>query len=146
MKTTILEFLKEENEFSDSKIIDTDGNLLILYHGTETKFSTFDISKQKNGWLGKGFYFTDDLESTKEYGNIILKVYLNIRNPFIVSGNSPSDVLTEVKNKYHNDDNLFNDDISILLKKYNHDGIIFNHWDKGLMISCFYPNQIKIIN
>ncbi len=30
-----------------------------------------------------------------------------------------------------------------VLKENGYDGIIFNHWDRGIMISCFEPNQIK---
>jgi hypothetical protein len=40
---------------------------------------------------------------------------------------------------------LFESDVSTVLKKYSYDGVIFNHWDKGNMISCFYPEQIKLI-
>lgn len=32
-----------KNWFKDSKIVDADGNPLVLYHGTERDFDTFDF-------------------------------------------------------------------------------------------------------
>ena len=117
---------------------------MIFYHGTNNKFDSFDEKYQLNGWLGKGFYFTDNKESAKEHGKYIMKVHLDIRNPFYVEGESPSDVYTEINQKL-NSDRTDNDEISYLLKKNLYDGVVFKHWDKGYMYSCFYPNQIKIL-
>lgn len=71
-----------------------------------------------------------------------MKIFLNIRKPFIVNGDSPNDVYYEIKEKYGNFDES---DVSIILKQKGYDGVIFNHWDKGNMISCFSSNQIKKI-
>ena len=107
-----------------------------------TKNQTFE-DKQKIGWLGKGFYFTNNKNATKEYGKSVMKIFLNIRKPFIVNGDSPSDIYYEIKEKYGN---CGGSDLSIILKQKRYDGVIFNHWDKGNMISCFSSNQIKIIS
>lgn len=115
-----------------------DNNLpKLYYHATNTNFEDFDIQYSKNGWLGKGFYFADNKQVIKEYGKKILQVFLKIENPFYVKGDSPSDIITELKNTYGDGD------INYILIKNNHDGIIFNHWDKGFMCMCLYPNQIK---
>lgn len=131
----------ENNTNDSSKVIDENGEPLICYHGTKINFDVFDTDRQKNGWLGKGFYFTDNKKRTKEHGKIILQVFLNIRNPFIVKGEAPSDVISEVKEIY----NSSNDDVSITLKDNNHDGIFFKHWEQGNIFTCFNSNQIKII-
>jgi hypothetical protein len=134
----------ENNPNNASKMIDDNGEPLICYHGTDTKFDVFDTKYQKDGWLGRGFYFTDDKKLTKDYGKINLSVFLNIKNPFIVKGNSPSDIIWEINTQY-NPSNMQNSDVSQTLKMHNHDGIFFKHWDKGNMFSCFYSNQIKHI-
>jgi hypothetical protein len=136
------EYSKES--FNDSVIVDSEGELLELYHGTDNKFDSFNEEYQLNGWLGKGFYFTDDINYAKENGKYVMKVHLNIKNPFYVEGNAPSDVYTEINKKYNPDKSLF-DDLEVLLKNNGHDGVIFKHWDIGNMYSCFYPNQIKIL-
>ncbi len=48
--------------FSNSKAVDENGKLKVLYHGTATgEFSTFDKSKGSvEGDFGSGFYFTDN--------------------------------------------------------------------------------------
>ena len=52
--------------FGNSKIVDKNGNPLIVYHGTDTtdNFDTFD--KKRIGWhdygyFGEGFYFTKNI-------------------------------------------------------------------------------------
>ena len=132
-----------ENTNNSSKIVDENGEPMLVFHGTKVKFNDFDEDKQKIGWLGRGFYFTNDKNTTKEYGKSVMKIFLNIRKPFIVNGESPSDVYYEIKEKYGNIDES---DVSIILKQKEYDGVIFNHWDKGNMISCFSSNQIKIIS
>ena len=133
----------ENNPNISSKIIDENGEPMLVYHGTKIEFNQFDIDKQKIGWLGKGFYFTNNKGATKEYGKSTMKIFLNIRKPFIVKGDAPNDVEYEIKTKYNT---TIDTDVSILLKEKGYDGVVFNHWDKGNMISCFTSNQIKIIN
>jgi hypothetical protein len=69
--------------FKDSKIRDKHGNLLVVRHGTNDDFHIFDFAKSgKNGKAeGYGFYFSDDAEITKRYGDIQKEVYLNITKP-----------------------------------------------------------------
>jgi hypothetical protein len=133
----------ENNKSDSSKMLDENGEPMIFYHGTKTKFDRFDPDKQKIGWLGRGFYFTDDKIETKQYGRNMLKVFLNIRNPFSVIGNGPNDVAYEIRSKHNSVDIM---DVSTTLKENGYDGLIFNHWDQGNMTTCFDPNQIKIIN
>ena len=75
---------KEQQEFfKDSVIRDKNGKLLVVRHGTSEDFHIFDFSKSgKNGKAeGYGFYFSDDGEITKRYGEIQKEVYLNITKP-----------------------------------------------------------------
>jgi len=113
----------------------------ILFHGTDSRFTEFSNEHARNGWLGRGFYFTDDKSSAKKHGKILMKVSVDLRKPFVVQGESPSDAYTEVNKKY----GVVDGDLSISLKDNGYDGVIFNHWDQGLIIACFSPDQIKII-
>ena len=83
------------NWFGDSKVVGEDGKPLVVYHGTNGDFNTFDDERfgaTDGGGLGRGFYFSerptarDTLEknwkmAADTYGNAIYPVYLNIKNP-----------------------------------------------------------------
>ena len=73
---------KEQQEyFKDSKVTDENGNLKVMYHGSQESFTAFDRKKAKSsGYYGSGFYFTDSDSHAKQYGNTY-EVYLNITNP-----------------------------------------------------------------
>lgn len=129
-----------ERWFGGSKVVDANGKPLVVYHGTKDTFNVFESSAQKNGWIGKGFYFTEDKSLAKSFGRIIISAYLRIESPFVVIGQSPSDVLSEIKVKYP-DVNEFN--ISEVLNRKGYDGIYFRHWDQGGMYTAFKPAQIK---
>ena len=56
---------KEQQEFfKDSKVRDENGNLLVVYHGTDADFTAFDISKGRRMILGNGFYFGTNKEKS----------------------------------------------------------------------------------
>lgn len=64
------------NEFASA---DKNGRI-VLYHGTQAKFKSFDKSFVNSGYgmqeYGYGFYLTDDYETAKEYsrGGIVMMV------------------------------------------------------------------------
>lgn len=53
----------------------------IYYHGSNSKFTTFDKSKIRENKLGLCFNFTDDYSMAYQYGDNILKVHLDLNNP-----------------------------------------------------------------
>jgi hypothetical protein len=65
-----------KNWFGDSKVVDDKGQPLVVYHGTDAEFDVFDRKKQRDGRLGKGFYFTSSPEEAKLYGKNVMPVYL----------------------------------------------------------------------
>jgi len=79
------ELSKEQQDFfANSKVRDSEGNLLVCYHGTDAKFTVFDKSKinSSNGaFYGKGFYFSNSKSAANQYGNNVYEYYLNITNP-----------------------------------------------------------------
>lgn len=63
---------------------------MIAYHGTENEFTIFDESKIGSssgnmGFLGKGFYFSKQLEVARAYGNV-KTVELSLEKPFTLNG------------------------------------------------------------
>ena len=78
---------KEQQEyFKDSKVRDEDGNLLVVYHGSPSKFTVFSHEKMNThgNAHGRGFYFTENKNLAEGYekdGGQLLKGYLNIENP-----------------------------------------------------------------
>jgi len=58
-----------KNWFGESKVVDTEGKPLVMYHGTGTTIEAFDPSftGKGNDQLGSGFYFTTDSDQAKGY-------------------------------------------------------------------------------
>jgi hypothetical protein len=126
---------------NSSKVVDENGEPLVVYHRSKKIIYYFDTDKQLNGWLGKGFYFSESKIEFKDYGNKLLSLFINVRNPFIVKGESPTDFLYELK-KIFNTDKF---DTTQTLIENSYDGVIYKHWDyEGKMFSCFNSNQIKL--
>ncbi len=77
--------------FRDSKAVDENGKLKVMYHGTPAGgFTRFNTYGSNYGLFGLGSYFTDNAEVAEGYSNKksrkegqkqIYKVYLNIKNP-----------------------------------------------------------------
>ena len=131
----------ENDPENSSKIVNPKtGEPLVVYHGSKSKFTTFDKGRQKDGWLGRGFYFTPNKNVAKGFGKSVSHSFINIKHPFEVKGQSPSDVITEVNQKYGG---ALGDQIQDILFNNGYDGVIFNHWDTGVILSTFEPNQIK---
>lgn len=111
-----------------------------VYHGTNAKFEMFNDTNMKNGWLGKGIYFTPEKTFAKENGKFIKEVILETKNPFVIKGDSPNDVLSEIKAKFPQADEF---NMAKILKDNGYDSIKFKHWDKGEMTTVFSKDQIK---
>lgn len=145
------EFLTESNLndnfwnwFGESKVVDSKGNPLVVYHGSHSKFSKFSNTS----------YFTDDYYNADGYagGEYIYETYLKIRNPLIIDckdrkwddletphGNSTGEIACNI------------------IKRGGFDGIIFinikdswiddvDYQDAGTVYVVFSPTQIKSID
>ena len=143
--------------FGDSKVVDESGKPLVVYHGTNADFDTFDKKKigsaTDDGLWGKGFYFGN---KETPYGNNQMQVYLKMQNPFIVNDfKSVEDIANYLDVDEHNfridSNNLIhfsqpqvNQITSHIISK-GHDGVIVNQgiWNEYV---AFEPNQIKSVN
>lgn len=74
----------QQEYFKDSKVVDKDGNLKVMYHGTASDFTVFDpfFAGGKNGTAeGYGLYFADTPKVSDAYGGKLMIGYLNITHP-----------------------------------------------------------------
>ena len=124
--------------FKGSKVRDEDGNLLKVYHGTNSDFTVFNRG-EKNGQFGKGIYFAADKSYAKENGKKVVSAYLNVENPFTVTDNT--NILTAINEKFPGTDYF---EMTKVLADNGYDGIIYDHWENGKIIVAFEPNQIKL--
>lgn len=114
---------KLDPRYMTSKVIDENGEPLVVYHGTNANFTEF-----KNPYYTNRYFFTHDKKLSSSYGKNNMEVFLNIKNPLETKEN------IEYANTFNNN-NLVND------------GVIYNsETEKGEPINSiisFYPNQIK---
>lgn len=125
--------------FADSKVVDDAGRPRVLYHGSPSKFTEFDLYSSMDG----GFYFTETKKlaesfSKDEDGEIgyIFEVYLSLKNPKIIDlkgGQQPGQ-----------------DQMQVLLnaaKSDGHDGVellgVREFNGVGTQYVAFHPEQIK---
>ena len=148
--------------FGDSKVVDTEGNPLVLYHGTRGDFSIFDNEKVGERFpISKGFYATTSQERASIYadsvqnaaegwrydsrfarpvemGANVMPVYVSIQNPKIVEGKfiASEDVLDANMGKLVRD-----------AKAAGHDGVIVRNIRgdeySETTVVAFRPEQIK---
>lgn len=86
---------EQQKFFADSKVVDKNGNLLVVYHNTKSNFNVFDdkyigtgISAGSLGNLGNGFYFTNAKDSYIE--KYKKTVYLDIKKPYYLGSKDSS--------------------------------------------------------
>lgn len=143
--------------FGDSKIVDSDGNPLRVYHGTEADFDNFSDelrgSRTKHDKEDVGYHFTDDASYSDAYAststmNLYMtyvemfpeesdKVKHNIRNSNIMP------VYLKIENPYYIPDAKIDRNVIQKAKNLGHDGIIGKLGDKTKEFVVFEPNQIK---
>lgn len=150
-----------------SKVVDENGEPLVVYHGnrTDNKITTFDTSKKGTEHKERaisGFWFTTDKDIAKEeyalkpesrgkgieylqYGEVI-PVFLNIKNPVeteqqgITVNDTPYGILTTAKEKLNDFINR-----SKALTRENTDGYILTLVDSDNRADDFVSKQIQLV-
>ena len=154
--------------FGDSKVVDENGEPLVVYHGTTAKnIEEFDPKKSGSrfGVGTKGFFFTDDKrtadfnsmpenasteerfskEKRKEAQDRTIPVYLNIKNPLPIK---------EIKSHPNYEDKayfrpteFYDDNVEIIESLSNkYDGLIYKAPNGETLYVAFDPTQIKSVN
>lgn len=76
------ELTNEQQEyFKDSKVRDENGNLLVVYHGSNADFTVFDKTKGRANMDIQGSFFSPWELDASGYGSNVKAYYLNITNP-----------------------------------------------------------------
>ena len=135
----------EDDAENASKVVDENGEPLVVYHGTPNKGFTKFEQKPTKRYTGEGFYFTAD----KEYAEVYRR---ESRQREIAENSGIYEVFLNIKNPIKNGTPLGEDDYFImetdvvhvskkLLTYDGHDGIYDKN--RNLEIVVPYPNQIK---
>ena len=154
----------ENSPETASKIVDENGEPLVVYHGTDYDFNTFEknINETDYGYFGIGFYFTQSKNLSKAYGSKTIEVFLNSKTPYIYNGKADSIELKfgqelGVIPKIDEDGDVIQEEydfgnskwfnkryVSILtlrITKSGYDGVIVKEIDE---IVVYNSNQIKL--
>lgn len=139
----------ENDAENSSKVVDENGEPMVVYHGTKQDFTKFKSNSHFGGNIEQsldrlGFYHDQedyditsikDLENrAKENGNIIMRGFLNIKNPLLIDRD-----LGSWEKQRLEDNGLTNE----------HDGVFYDNWHEGIdegdnpAYIIIAPNQIK---
>ena len=75
---------QSEDKTNVSKVVDENSEPLLVWHGTTENFDAFSKSWRGStdpGDWGLGFYFSPKKSSSEMYGDILMPVFLSIKNP-----------------------------------------------------------------
>lgn len=132
--------------FKHSKLRNSDGTLQIFYHGTKCDFDQFSADSIKSE---PGFWFCDQRSYSINYGERVLSVYLNIKNPFVYLGFRDATVIRLYsdcfKGEGYSHCNVFSFAFRDYLIEQGYDGIVQPMRGSTRAIA-FYPSQIKTID
>ena len=71
----------ENDPENASKIVDENGEPMVVYHGSEEDFNVFDKTKGRANMDIQGMFFTPWDDDARGYGSNVRAFYLNIRKP-----------------------------------------------------------------
>ena len=113
--------------YEGSKLFDSEGNPLKLYHGTRANFDAFDINKagQSNGNVSKiGFWLTPEEQIAKDFSEgwyggetpKVLSTYVNFKNPKVYKNVDNTKALKKVENSMKD----IKDNMQKIIKDYSY--------------------------
>lgn len=148
--------------FGDSKVVDENGDPLVVYHGTGSEFTEFDIKRSGENFrevtsAGEGFFFFTDYAGPQSIGSSaseyathaakrnggsanVMPVYLSMQDPLVVDVTNYGDFAV-----FGFD--VASADIKRWMRKGRHDGVIAYHADDSQKVyAVSNPSQIKSVN
>tara|TARA_R110000764_G_scaffold77156_1_gene154595 strand:- start:64 stop:8589 length:8526 start_codon:yes stop_codon:yes gene_type:complete len=142
----------ETDPANASKVVDENGEPLVVYHGTNYDFDIFESGKgigsgDSFGYLGKGHYFTNDYdvaESYSDYNKEPFAVFINSKNPYISS---------DYRHTQPSSQGSFAKELGVsigeetkFLKSKNKDGVLSQDKTESdyLEVLVYSSNQIKL--
>lgn len=116
----------ENDSANASKVIDENGEPKVVYHRTDSDFSTFDLGRARKEADIPAFFFSDGTSDWEGMGERVMPVFLNLRNP----------VEKPVVN-------MHGAEVREQLIERGIDGTITPEEGMETEYAAFYPNQIK---
>ena len=127
----------ENDPANASKVIDENGEPLVVYHGSDANFDVFDRTKGRENMDIQGMFFSPWELDSKGYGKNVRAFFLNIRKP-AVNGKA-----YEAFRRYEGQ-NYAGIKAREDLESSGYDGAINGDMeDEDLEFVAFEPNQIK---
>jgi hypothetical protein len=148
-----------KNWFGESKVVDAAGKPITVFHGTKDNIESFmkgQPNKKDAGWLGDGFYFTDNPELASTYaeylkqgpeGANVMPVYLSLKNPYEATIKDKEFLMMADR---RGDKQALKDFTDKLIKD-GHDGVVLDYkkqmgvTDPVKEYVVFKPEQIKSV-
>lgn len=132
--------------FGDSKVVDRDGEPLVVYHATDADFTVFDRERLGEYTSGNtsdeaaiesakvGFWFSENDLREKTGNEKVMEVYLSLENPMETDLYTMLDTL----------ENMTAEEYRAELEDEGYDGLIVEDQEfGGKSYVAFKPNQIK---
>jgi hypothetical protein len=136
--------------FGDSKVVDENGEPLVVYHGTpgdfsraNARFRTDAVGSGAGDYSGRGYYFTPDPLEAQEYGPNVVPTYLSLQNPYVhylrdYNWRAPEDWSENLKSQGY-------DGVIVRVRDVDDvTGEVADDWIKEIV--AFSPTQIKSVN
>ena len=134
-KSILADFLNKGNDCS--KIVDENGEPLVVYHGSDAEFEAFDRTKGRSGMDIQGMFFSPWAYESEGYGKNVRAFFLNIKNP--ATGSKSYEVFSEYKSGNYAGIKARDE-----LEHSGYDGVASGDMeDEDLEFIAFEPNQIK---
>ena len=134
-KSILADFLNKGNECS--KIVDENGEPLVVYHGSDAEFEVFDRAKGRSGMDIQGMFFSPWDYESEGYGKNVRAFFLNIKNP--ATGSKSYEVFSKYKSENYAGIKARDE-----LEHSGYDGVASgNMEDEDLEFIAFEPNQMK---
>ena len=138
----------EKNPKKASKVVDENGEPLVVYHSTNKQFNVFEEGKNTIGTFGRGIYFANSKDYASDYNRgenqKILSVFLNITNPIIIKNKIMPNGYENYSVEKMNENKGVSRDFTIKAKSENYNGVIAELKYGDVEFVAFYPTQIKL--
>ena len=127
----------ENDPKNASKVVDENGEPLVVYHGSDAEFEVFDRTKGRSGMDIQGMFFSPWDYESEGYGKNVRAFFLNIKNP--ATGSKSYEVFSKYKSENYAGIKARDE-----LEHSGYDGVASgNMEDEDLEFIAFEPNQIK---
>jgi hypothetical protein len=147
----------------DSKVVDENGDPLVVYHATGKNFNTFDPKKlgqnTKDATAKLGFFFAGNVDAADEFmrqmtykgvgeyqaGANVIPAYLSIKNPFEISSANFGMQMTALQRMPQTKAKQFIADFLVDVKNEGFDGIVIRS-TRGTGTSLFKAKEFGADN